>query len=136
MIIALSCQAGTTAIEGDITLNYSKSWSGDGVFKKEFGDVVKANAKWHAGDFFGEETVFAGISVSNTTATKIYFHYYVAFFDKNKKLVGTASQGGTLDPAENTSLGSCLIQLPPDRYKDIVSYQALLYETDVPPKKK
>jgi len=32
-------------------------------------------------------------------------------------------------------LASCLISLPKDRYKDIVSYQAVLYETDIAPKK-
>jgi hypothetical protein len=128
--------AGTTAIEGDITLNYTKSWSGEGVFKKDFGDVVKAAAKWHVGDFFGEETVFAEITVTNTADKTMYFHYYVAFFDKNRKLVGSTGQGGSLKPAERTQMGSCLIQLPPDGYKDIVSYQAVLYETDVPPKKK
>jgi hypothetical protein len=40
-----------------------------------------------------------------------------------------------LKPGESTQLGSCLIHLPKDKYKDIVSYQAVIYETDKPPKK-
>jgi hypothetical protein len=91
---ALSALAGTTAIEGDIILKYTKSSFSDEVFKKEFGGVVKASVKWHVADFFGEETVHAGISAENTGAKPMYFHYYVAFFDKDKKLVGSAGQGG------------------------------------------
>ncbi len=128
------------SIDGEITLKYDDSAFGKNAFQKEFGDVVKANCKWWVGDFFGKETVFAGISLKNTGSKPMYFQYYVAFFDKNKRLVGASGQesfGDTgLKAGEETQLGSCLIYLPKDRYKDIVSYQAVLYETDTPPKKK
>ena len=128
------------SIEGEVKLNYSDSMFAENVFKKEFGDVVKAKCNWYAGDFFGKETVFAGVTVKNTGAKPMFFQYYVAFFDKDKKLVGAAGQGSFgedgLKPGEETQMGSCLIALPKDKYKEIVSYQAVIYETDIAPKKK
>lgn len=136
-VLALTVQAAS--IEGDIKLNYSGSEFEDNAFNKEFGDVVKATCKWYAGDFFGKETVFAGITVKNTGSKPMFFQYYVTFYDKDKKLVGAAGQGSFgdegLKPGEETQLGSCLISLPKDKYKEITSYQAVIYETDVAPKK-
>jgi hypothetical protein len=138
VLLALSAQAAS--IEGDIKLNYSESMFAKDAFKKEFGDVVKATANWRAGEFFGKETVFAGITVKNTGAKPMFFQYYVAFYDKDKKLVGASGQGSFgdkgLKPGEETQMGSCLIHLPKDKYKEIVSYQAVIYETDTAPKKK
>ena len=134
---ALSLRADS--IEGDLKLTYTDDMFSESVFKKEFGKVVKATTSWHAGEFFGQETVFAGITVKNTGSKPMFFNYYVAFFDKNHKLVGASGQGSFgdsgLKPGEETQLGSCLIHLPKDRYKEIVSYQAVIYETDVAPKK-
>ena len=139
LFIAASLRA-QSAIQGDITLNYSDSMFGAEAFKKEFGNVVKATTDWRAGDFFGEQTVFAGVTVKNTAAKPMFFHYYVAFFDKDKNLVGAAGQGSFgnkgLKPGEKIQMGSCLIGLPQDKYKSIVSYQAVIYETDIPPKAK
>jgi hypothetical protein len=138
-LMALAAQAAPS-IEGDIKLNYSDSMFSENSFKKEFGEVVKATCNWRAGEFFGKETVFAGITVKNTGSKPMFFEYYVAFFDKNKKLVGATGQGSFgdegLKPGEETQMGSCMIQLPKDKYKDIASYQAVIYETDIAPKKK
>ncbi len=127
-------------IQGDIKLNYSENMFASDTFKKEFGNVVKATTDWHAGDFFGKETVSAGVSVRNTGTKMMFFQYYVAFFDKDKNLVGATGQGSFgdegLKPGEGTQLGSCLISLPANKYKEIVSYQAVIYETDIAPKKK
>ncbi len=137
LLVALSAQAAS--IQGDIKLNYSDSMFANDAFKKEFGDVVKATCNWHVGEFFGKQTVFAGVSVKNTGSKRMFFQYYVAFFDKDKKLVGASGQGSFgdegLKPGEETQMGSCLIHLPKDKYKDIASYQAVIYETDTAPKK-
>ena len=137
MLLILSAYAGS--IEGQIKLNYSDSMFAENGFKKEFGDVVKATSDWRAGEFFGKQTVFAGITVKNTGSKPMFFEYYVAFFDKDKKLVGATGQGSFgdkgLKTGEETQMGSCMIHLPKDKYKEIVSYQAVIYETDVPPKK-
>jgi hypothetical protein len=138
ILSALSVQAAS--IEGDVKLKYSDSMFSENSFKKEFGDAVKAKCNWYAGEFFGKETVFAGVTVKNTGTKPMFFHYYVAFFDKDKKLVGAAGQGSFgeegLKPGEETQMGSCMVHLPKDKYKEIVSYQAVIYETDIAPKKK
>ena len=140
LLLTIPALAGTSSIEGEIKLPYSESMFNKDTFKKEFGGAVKATTNWRVGDFFGKETVFAGITVTNTTSKPMFFQYYVAFYDKDKKLVGTAGQGSFgdqgLEPGKSTQMGSCLIHLPKDRYKDIVSYQAVIYETDIAPKKK
>ncbi len=101
---------------------------------------MKAKTQWRVGDFFGKETVFAGATVKNTGTKPMYFEYYVAFFDKDKKLIGAAGQSSFGDdgikPGEETQLGSCLIHLPKGKYKDIASFQVVLWESDQPPKKK
>ena len=63
------------------------------AFKKEFGTVVKATTDWHAGDFFGQETIFAGVTVKSTGSKPMFFRYYVAFFDKDNNLIGATGQG-------------------------------------------
>jgi hypothetical protein len=140
LLLAAGSLHAQPVIRGDIALKYSTSMFSEETFKKEFGTVVKATTDWHAGDFFGEETVFAGVSVKNTGAKPMFFHYYVAFFDKDKNLIGATGQGSFgkdgLKPGEETQMGSCLIQLPKDKYKAITSYQAVIYETDVAPKNK
>ena len=137
-LISFSLQA--ESIEGEIKLVYADSMFAKDTFKKEFGKTVKATTNWRAGQFFGKETVFAGITVKNTGPKPMFYNYYVAFFDKNKKLIGSTGQGSFGDdglaPGKDTQLGSCLIHLPKDKYKEIASYQAVLYETDTPPPKK
>lgn len=139
LLAAVSLRA-QSVIRGDIQLKYSESMFAEDAFKKEFGNVVKATTDWHAGDFFGSETVFAGINVKNTGSKPMFFRYYVAFFDKDKNLIGATGQGSFgdegLKPGEETQMGSCLIELPKDKYKAIASYQAVIYETDTAPKKK
>src|SRR5690349_11613931 len=91
LLFAASLQA--ESIRGDIKLNYSESMFAENTFKKEFGTVVKATTSWRAGEFFGKETVFAGITVKNTGKKPMFFQYYVAFFDKDKNLIGASGQG-------------------------------------------
>src|SRR6185369_11519294 len=104
LFLAVSLRAAS--IEGNIQLKYSDSMFSEDAFKKEFGDVVKATCNWRVGDFFGEETVFAGITVKNTGKKPMFFNYYVAFYDKDKNLVGASGQGSFgddgLKPGEET----------------------------------
>jgi hypothetical protein len=137
LLAVASIQAAS--IEGNIQLKYLRSGFDDGVFKQEFGDVLKTTCKWYAGDFFGEETIFAGVTVKNMGSKPMFFRYYVAFYDKDKKLVGAVGQShlgpNGLKPGDSEDEASCLFGLPKDRYKDIVSYQAVIYETDQAPRK-
>jgi len=139
LLFTVACPLRAEVVEGEVKLSYTKSMFSEEIFKKEFGRIVKVTTSWHAGDFFGKETVFAGITAKNTGSKPMFFNYYVAFFDKDKKLVGATGQGSFgddgLKPGEESQLGSCLVQLPPNKYKEIVSYQAVIYESDIAPKK-
>jgi hypothetical protein len=140
MLVTIVSTGFAATISGPVTLKFDDSpFSKDG-FTKEFGETVKATCNWRAGDFFGKQTVFAGITVKNTGKKAMFFNYYVAFFDKEKKLIGATGQGSFSDdglaPGKEEQLGSCMIFLPKDRYKDITSYQAIIYESDTPPAKR
>src|SRR5687768_4778717 len=130
--------ASGASIEGEVALPFTKDGFGKDNFQKEFGDAVKAKTNWHVGEFFGQETVFAGIAVKNTASKSMSVHYFVAFFDKNGKLIGSTGQGSFdkegLKPGEETQMASCLIHLPKDKYKEIKSYQAVIYEFEPTPK--
>ncbi len=138
LLATVSARAAT--LEGEITLKYDESTFSKSGFAKQFGDLVKATTSWRVGDFFGKETIFAGVSAKNTGTKPMFFQYYVAFYDKDRKLVGATGQSSFgdegLKPGEETNLGSCLVHLPKGRYRDIASFQAVIYETDQPLKKK
>jgi hypothetical protein len=64
----------------------------------------------------------------------MHCRYYVAFFDKDGKLLGCAGQG-TFDKkglraGESTQLGSCLIPLPAGLHEKAVQYKIAFYESD------
>jgi hypothetical protein len=99
--------------------------------------LLKPRRIGESGDFFGEETIFAGVTVKNTGSRPMVYRYYVAFFDKDKNLIGAAAQGSFHDaglkPGDAVQLGSCLINLPKNRFKDIAFYQAVIYESEPRP---
>jgi hypothetical protein len=120
---------------GDANLQELKS---EDVAKKavkvNLGDKVKAECSYYIQpDFFGKKVVSVGARVKNTSDKVMYYGYYVAFFDKDKKLVACSSFGGgqiaKLDPGKETFIGNVL-ELPPDQIKKIASYQVTLLEGD------
>jgi len=126
------------AVSGEITLKETDSFAKE-CFVKAFGDTLKATTSWRVGDFFGKQTVFAGVTVKNTGTKPLTFEYCVAFYDKNRKLIGAASQSYLSDdgmkPGLELQLGSCMIKLPKDKYKEIKFYEAVLYEMAPQPSK-
>jgi hypothetical protein len=138
-LFMFSGSAFSASITGPIILKYVDSPFAKEVFTKEFGDTVKVTCNWRAGEFFGNESVFASVTLKNSGKKTMYYNYYVTFFDKENKIVGASGQGSFggegLAPGKEEQLGSCIIALPKNRYKDIASYQAIFYETDVPPAK-
>jgi hypothetical protein len=137
--VSLSCFAAST-LNGEINLEFhNKRDISEKAFKKEFGETIKATTEWYVGDFFGKEVVFAGVTVKNTGKVSKAYQYYVAFFNKDKELIGAIGQSSFgdegLKPGEKTQLASCLITLPKDKYKEIKFYQAIFYESDLPAKK-
>lgn len=137
MLLALSLRAASAA--GDITLPFSLTDTNRTVSTRPFGDVVKATWSCRAGEFYGWETVFAQVTVTNTGSKPMWGECCLAFYDMNKNLVGTAAQMFTtrrgLRPRTSRTLSLCRIILPRDKYKEIVSCRAVLQETDTPPLK-
>ena len=136
MLFLLCCPSLWSAtIEGSIQISYTKSRFDENDFQTKFGDTVKATTRWYADDFFGDEAVFAGVTVKNTGTKPMRYYYDVAFFDKNHKLVGATTQdSGTeaddaLKTGGETPLASCIICLPKGKYKEIAFYQAVIYES-------
>ncbi len=131
LLMVVTSQCAT--IEGEVSLKEGDPF--DKIsFVRTFGDTVKATTNWRVGDFFGKQTIFAGITVTNTGHKTVTCHYYVAFFDAKKKLIAAVGQdsfeNGGLKPGEGAQLGSCLIKLPKGTYKQIKLYEAVIYDDE------
>lgn len=74
--------------------------------------------------FFGKPALWAGAFAENPTKKKLACSYFVALFDKDRRLVAVASQDADLDPgAKDLQLGSCLLKLPEEEVKRIAFAQ-------------
>jgi hypothetical protein len=137
MLASISAQAAS--VEGDITLPFTLSKTAASAVIKPFGDAVKATYSCYAGEFCGWETVFAQLSVTNTGSKPMWGQCCVGFYDRDRKLVGTVTQRFVarrgLLPGKSRTLPLCRTVLAKDKYRDIVSYQAVVYATDKPPLK-
>jgi hypothetical protein len=134
MILAFSARAAS--LEGEVLFSPSKSGGRGNVIRKEFGTEVKATTDWWLSTLSGREMIFAGLKVINTGSKPVWCSYYVAFYDKERTLVCTGSsqtyeEEGLL-PGKPAKTMPCIMYLPKDRYKDIFSYQVILYEMDSP----
>ena len=70
--------------------------------------------------------------IRNTADKTMYYGYYVAFFDKDKKLIATSSFDGSiakLDAGKETNIGN-VIQLPVAEIAKIAHYQVTLLEDE------
>jgi len=133
LLLAAAPQAWSDTKSGDATLQELKF---EDVAKKainvKLGDKVKAECSYYINpDFLGKKVISVGARVKNTSDKVMYYGYYVAFFDKDRKLVACSSFGGgqiaKLDPGKETYIGNVL-ELPPDQIKRIASYQVTLLE--------
>ena len=71
-----------------------------------------------------------GLKLKNTSGKKLYGAVYIAFFDKDKNLVGCSSRTGIiLDAGKQMFVGSVL-DIPPEEMDRIASYQVKIYEAD------
>jgi hypothetical protein len=104
------------------------------ALKVSLGNKVKADCSYYINpDFLGKKVISVQARIKNTSNKVLYYGYYVAFFDKDKKLVACSSFGGgtiaKLNPGKETNIGN-VIELPPDQLKKIVSYQVTLLEDE------
>ena len=119
--------------EGSCQLKEGGEFDND-VFTVHVGEKIKGTCKFYIQDFFKQRIVNANIAITNTSDKAMHCQYYVAFFDKDGKLVGCAGQG-TFDrkglaAGETTQLGSCLIPLPAGLHEKAVQYKIAFYESD------
>jgi hypothetical protein len=122
--------------KGPCKLQKAGPFNGKGKVKVTVGEKVKARAEFYISEFFGRKIINAGAHVENTTEKNMHYRYYVAFFDKKGALIGCTGQGSFgkdgMKPGRKTQLGSCLIALPPEKFKEVASYQVVLYESEKP----
>jgi hypothetical protein len=139
LVLAFCVTSEAASIEGEITLPFSLADANGTALTKQSGDQVKASWSCRVSQFYGWETIFAQLTVTNTGSKTRWGQCCLAFYDKDKKLVGTAAQTFTsrrgLKPRTARKLNVCRIILPRDKYKDIVSYEAVIHEMDTPPAK-
>jgi len=135
---AASVLAGVTVDQKQAACQLQKSDGSDDmkVVKITFGKTAKGVAKLYIVDFFGKKVINAGAKITNSGKAAIHFHYSIAFFDKDGKLIGCASQGAFGDkglaPGKETYLGSCMVFLPHSEMAKITSYKLTFYEADKP----
>ena len=116
---------------GKVELKERKSMF-DKTFEVSIGDKIKANCKFYIDEFFKKKIIWAGADLENTSSKSMHYAYYVAFFDKDRNIIGCAHQssmGNGLKPGEKTQLGSCLISLPSSEFAKVKYYQVLIYES-------
>jgi hypothetical protein len=137
-LVLLELSAQAASVQGDITLPYSVMDTNKTIQTKECGAAVKAIWNCRIGQFYGWETVFAHVTITNIGSKPMWGQCSVAFYDQDKNLVGAATQTFIarrgLKPRAR-KLGVWRIVLPRDKYRDIVSYQAVINETASPPLK-
>ena len=136
MLLTLCAQAAS--VQGDINLPYSIFDTNETVQTKACGDAAKATWTCRVGEFYGWETIFAHVTITNTGSKPMWGQCSLAFHDQDKNLIGAATQTFIarrgLKPRAQKA-GTWRIILPKDRYKDISSYQVVINETTSPPSK-
>jgi hypothetical protein len=82
--------------EGNAKLQEAKGLDVDKkALKIEVGNTVKAVCSCHINpDLFGKKVVEVAATATNSSDKVMYYGLYVAFFDKDKKLVGCCTFGG------------------------------------------
>jgi hypothetical protein len=118
--------------EGEAKLQEAKGLDVDKkALKVEVGDTVKAACSCYVNpDLFGKRVVEVYANATKACDRVMYFGLYVAFFDKDKKLVGCCTFGG--EPfsekleAKGFSATTKQVELPVALIDQIASYQVRL----------
>lgn len=139
-LIAVALTARAESVQAEIEVPYSPLSTNRVALTKACGGTVKATWSCRAGDFYGWDALFAQLTVTNTGSRPMWGQCCLVFYDRNKRVIGSAAQAFTsrrgLKPRSARTLNSCHIILPQDSYKDIVTYEAVIYETGAAPAKK
>jgi hypothetical protein len=93
------------------------------------GTGLKFSSDFYRLEFGGKISLAASGTVKNTSGKKLFGSLYIAFFDKDKNLIGTAARTLTLEPGKDL-VAANVIEAPPDAIDKIVSYQITIYESE------
>lgn len=90
----------------------------------ELKDGVVLTPRLYRTVFFGKTAIWAGAFAANPTKDTVSCSYYVALFDKDKRLIGAASQDSDVEAgAKDLQLASCLVKLSDDDIKRVAFAQ-------------
>ena len=107
---------------GSISLEKG-SFFDDKPYTIKHGSEVDCTVKFFAGEFVGDEAIYAFTKVKNTTELKLKYAFHVAFFDASENLVATARHTTTLKPGEDTQLGGMYSEIQPEEWKNVTTYK-------------
>jgi hypothetical protein len=135
--LALSALADVTTghQKADVKLQQSGPFDKDKVVAVKLGTAVKVELELRIGDFFDKTTVYANGKATNSGEKPAHFQLYVAFLDKDGKLVCAAGEDSFDDegiaPGKDDDIGQMIMTVPKGAAKTITSYRAVLYEGPV-----
>jgi hypothetical protein len=97
--------------------------------KVAVGEGVKYETDFHRFEFGGKVSLAANGTLKNTTTKKRYVALYVAFFDKDKNLLGSSGRTTILEPGKDL-LAAYVVEMPAEQIDKVTSYQITLYESE------
>jgi hypothetical protein len=98
--------------------------------KVTVGEGLKFDTDFHRFEFGGKTSVAANGTVKNTSEKRLYGALYIAFFDKDKNMVASASRTGIVLFPGKTLFAVNVLEVPVDQIDAIASYQITIYEGD------
>jgi len=102
----------------------------DGAVEVRISKTLQVECEFYITEFFGKLMIYASPKLVNPTKKTVYFHFYAAFFDKDKTLIGCSPSGLRVDGGE-TLYQTCLVRpVKGMRLQDTAYYQIVLYEFD------
>jgi hypothetical protein len=115
------------ASEAIIRKSENVSFSQQKTFKKEYqiDNNINLSCFYRVKNFFKNKVIYAKATISNNSQKNLFFAYYVAFFDKNNKLVGCSGQYSLNEPikkGEDFVTNTCTIPLPVSEIETITSF--------------
>ena len=120
--VFFSVLSSAETYDGTIILEEG-SFFDDKPFTIQYSGEVECTVKFFAGEFVGDEAIYAFTKVNNTTDKKLKYAFHVAFFDDSENLVAVARHTTTLSPGEDTQLGGMYSEIQPGEWRNVTRYK-------------
>ena len=132
-VLLISCAAAALAAEQSETNNAAIKFAGitSKPTKLQLGKTLKFEAELKPIDVAKTWAVSVGGHLENPTDKKMFFSYQIAFFDKDKNLIGCQNYTHFIEPGKKAQAGT-FISLSADQIDKIASYSVVFYESDAP----